>query len=503
MNQASRPARLGLLRMTARPIGALLLVLAGALALCAGLGFLASPEHGWDPEATKLGALNLLFSAAITATAGVIGLIASWGIPFKMGRREALFVVSTVWMGLGLFGAIPFVIGAQMSVPDAIFEAFSGVTTTGGTILTEIEGRLSAPLHLWRMATHWLGGLGIVVLFVALFPELGVGGKRLFQGEAAGPKTAGLSPRIRDTARHLWWIYVSITAAEVVALKLCGMPWFDAQANSLSTLGTGGFAIKNGSIGEYNSLSIDVVITAFMLMAGVNFSLFHRAKADGLKVFWQNPEFRLYLILFGSITAVISADLAMSGLAENTGEAIRHSSFQVAAIMTTTGFGTADFEQWSTVSKMLLLTLFFTGGCAGSTAGGMKLIRFLIILKVVVHEMRLAFRPSLVAPIRVGEQVVPEGVVRGTLAYALIFVATVGLTGITIAVLDPVDMTTAFMAALACVANVGPGLGAVGPTDNYAFFSDASKLVLSGAMLLGRLEFFSLLALFVPGFWRR
>lgn len=489
--------------MTARPIGALLLVLALALALCAGLGFLAMPEDGWDPEATKLGALNLLFSAVITATAGVIGLLASWGIPFKMGRREALFVVSMVWLSLGIFGAVPFAIGTEMSIPDALFEAFSGVTTTGGTILTEIEGSLSAPLHLWRMAAQWLGGLGIVVLFVALFPEMGVGGKRLFQGEAAGPTTAGLSPRIRDTARHLLWIYLSITAVAMVTLKLCGLPWFDALATSLSTLGTGGFAIKNASIGEYNSLSVSVAVTGFMLLAGTNFSLFHRARTEGMSVFWRNPEFRLYALLFLGISTVIAVDLSASGLADSAGNAVSYSTFQVAAIMTGTGFGTADFEQWSTLSKMLLVTLFFTGGCAGSTSGGMKLMRLLIIIKVIVHEMRLAFRPSLVAPVRVGDQVVPEGVVRGTMAYALLFLATVGITGITISFLDPVDMTTAFMAALACVANVGPGLGAVGPTDNYAFFSDASKLVLSGAMLLGRLEFFSLLALFVPGFWRR
>jgi trk system potassium uptake protein TrkH len=501
--QASGQARVGLLRMTSRPIGALLLVLALALTACAGLGHLALPEHGWDAQDTATGARHLLLSAGITAVAGGFGLLLSWGVSFKMGRREALFVVSMVWLSLGIFGAIPFVIGAGMSIPDALFEAFSGVTTTGGTILTEIEGSLSAPLHLWRMAAQWLGGLGIVVLFVALFPEMGVGGKRLFQGEAAGPTTAGLSPRIRDTARNLLWIYLSITAVAMVTLRVCGLPWFDALATSLSTLGTGGFAIKNGSIGEYNSLSVNVVVTGFMLMAGTNFSLFHRARTEGMSVFWRNPEFRLYGLLFLGISAVIALDLSTSGLADSAGDAVTYSTFQVAAIMTGTGFGTADFEQWSTVSKMLLVTLYFTGGCAGSTSGGMKLMRLLIIFKVIAHEMRLAFRPSLVAPVRVGDQVVPDGVVRGTMAYALLFLATVGLTAIVVSVLDPVDMTTAFMAALACVANVGPGLGAVGPTDNYAFFSDASKMVLSGAMLLGRLEFFSLLALFVPGFWRR
>jgi trk system potassium uptake protein TrkH len=502
LSQGRATPRLSLVRMTARPIGLILLVLAAQMLLCAWLGYLALPEDGWDSLATAAGADHMLTSAGVTGAAAVAFLVASLGVPFRIGRRESLFVVSTVWLGMGVFGAVPFVISSQMSVPDAIFEAVSGVTTTGGTVLTDIEGSLSAPLHLWRVATQWIGGLGIVVLFVALFPALGVGGKRLFQSEAAGPQADGLTPRIRDTAKTLWWVYLGLTLTEMVILRVCGLPWFDALAHSLSTLGTGGFSTKNASIAAYDMVSVEVVITVFMLLAGTNFALLHAARRGGWRVFTQNPEFRLYVLLFVGVTIVITMDL-FTREAVSIDTAVRQASFQVAAVMTTTGFGTADFEQWSTLSRLLLVGLFYCGGCAGSTAGGMKLIRMLIIGKAVLHEIRLGFRPSLVSPVRIGDQVVPDGVVRATLAYALIFVGTVGLGALALSALDTIDITTAWSASLACVANVGPGLGLVGPTDNYGMFSDGSKLVLSACMLLGRLEFFSLMALFVPGFWRR
>ena len=502
MSNLANGNQFSLIRITARPVGLLLLVLSGHMALCGTLGYLADPALGWDPDETKAGFDQMMLAAGVVLIPGVLSLLASWRVPVKLGRREALFVVSVIWIAMGIFGAVPFVFGAQMSWADALFEAFSGLTTTGATILPEIEDRLSAPLHMWRMGTHWLGGLGIVVLFVALLPGLGAGGKRLFQSEAAGPQAGGITPRIRDTAKALLWIFITFTVAELLILKMVGLPWFDAVIHSFSTLGTGGFSIKNGSIGEYNSLAVEMVILVFMLLAGTNFGLFHRARTEGLSVFRTSQEFRLYTILFGGMTLLISADMLMNAT-HGLGDALRYSSFQVVAIMTGTGFGTQDFEQWSTVSRTLLLMLFFCGGMAGSTTGGMKLIRIMIILKVVVHEIRIGFRPNLVAPIRLGDSPVAENIVRSTLAYALIFVGTVIMGATIVAALDPVDLTTAMMASLACVANVGPGLGAVGPTDNYGFFSDASKIVLSFCMLLGRLEFFSLLSLFVPGFWRR
>ena len=502
MNEPASGRHYALARMTARPLGLLLLVLAAAIAACGGLGFLADPELGWDPEATARDFEHMLRSAAITAVAAVPFLLASWRVPVRLGRREALFVVSTIWIAMGLFGAIPFVMGAEMSWADALFEAISGLTTTGATILTDIEGRLSAPLHMWRMATHWLGGLGIVVLFVALMPGWGVGGKRLFQSEAAGPQTSGISPRIRDTAKTLLIIYCSITAVLIIALWLAEMPLFDAVTHAFSTIATGGFSLKNGSVGEYNNLAIELTILTGMLLAGTNFELFHRAKSEGKRVFWASHEFRVYTLLVAGATLLITSDMILNAT-HGLGDALRYSSFQVVAIMTGTGFGTADYEEWSTLSRSLLLMLYFCGGMAGSTTGSMKLIRIMIIVKVVVHEIRIGIRPTLVEPIRLGGSPVAESVVRGTLAYALIFVGTVVIGAMIVAALDPVDLTTALMASLACVANVGPGLGAVGPTENYGFLSDASKLVLSFCMLLGRLEFFSLLSLFAPSFWRR
>lgn len=491
-----------LIRMTARPLGLLLLVLSASIAACGALGFLADPALGWDPEETAQDFEHMLRSAVITAVAAIPFLLASWRVPVRLGRREALFVVSTIWVAMGLFGSIPYVLGANMSLADALFEAFSGLTTTGATILDDIEGRLSAPLHMWRMATHWLGGLGIVVLFVALMPGWGVGSKRLFQSEAAGPQTGGISPRIRDTAKTLLVIYCSFTVAIIGALWAAEMPLFDAVTHSFSTIATGGFSIKNGSVGEYNNLAIELTILVGMLLAGTNFALFHRFKTEGHSVFWATPEFRVYVLLVAGATLLISADMLINAT-HGLGDALRYSSFQVVAIMTGTGFGTADYEQWSTLSRSLLLMLYFCGGMAGSTTGSMKLIRIMIIVKVVLHEIRLGFRPTLVAPIRLGGSTVADTVVRGTLAYALIFVATVVVGAMAVAALDPVDLTTALMASLACVANVGPGMGAVGPTDNYGFFSDTSKVILSFCMLLGRLEFFSLLSLFVPSFWRR
>ncbi len=482
-----------MLRTAAKPSGKLLLVLAVCMALCALVG----PLTG-----SLLGSLQMLIAAAVCAG---FGALASWigrDLPGRIGRREALIIVSLSWLSCGIFGGLPFVIGAHFTPWDAFFEAVSGFTTTGATILPEVEQRLNAPLHLWRMATHWLGGLGIVVLFVALFPALGVGGRHLFRTEAPGPATEGLAPRIRETASVLWKVYVALTALQVSMLMVAGMGWFDALVHSLSTLGTGGFSTRNASVGAFDSLPIELVITLFMLVAGSNFSLFYESVNGGVKVFRDNPEFKFYIGLFLAVTAAITLDIHGS-VHDGIGDSLRYASFQVAAIMTTTGYGTDDFNQWPVFSQTLLVVLYFFGGSAGSTAGGMKLIRILIIFKLILTEIRRGYRPALVAPVRVGNHVVSTPVVVETLAFAVVFMLTVGITGIIVALLDPVDLTTAFMASLACVSNVGPGLAMVGPTENFGFLSPGSKVVLSFAMLLGRLEFFAVLALLVPGFWRR
>ena len=491
----SRPvtrARVPVHRAVARPVGGLLLVLAFFMALCA----VASPLMG-----TNEGLLAMLGSATICATTGGALNLYGRGVKPSIGRKEGFVFVAITWLATCTFGALPFVIETGMSPIDAFYEAVSGFTTTGSTILPVIEDRLSPAVHMWRLSTHWLGGLGIVVLFVALFPALGVGGRHLFRTESPGPSSQGLAPRIRDTASVLWRVYLLLTLVEVVLLRLVGMPLFDAVGHALSTMGTGGFSTRNGSIADYNSVGVDVVITVFMVIAGSNFALYYEARKRGLKAFWRNTEFRVYLGIFALVSLVIAFDIWRT-VHPNALQAVRYSAFQVAAIMTTTGFGTDDFEQWPALSQCLLVMLYFIGGSAGSTAGGMKVIRIVIMARLIKIELNRGTRPALVAPVRVGQHVVSTPTVLETAAFMAVFVGTVLGGGIVVALMEGTDLVTALMASLSCVANVGPGLGEVGPTDNFGWLHGGTKLFLSLLMLLGRLEFFALLVLFTPSFWK-
>ncbi len=483
-----------LLRAAARPVAGTLLVLAIAMVACAALAGLHGGPRG-------VGALA--GSAALTALVALaLRRLAPRDAP-EPGRREALVIVAAAWLACGVFGGLPFVLGAGLSPVDALFEAVSGFTTTGATILPEIADRLSHPLHLWRVATHWLGGLGIVVVFVALFPTLGVGGRHLFRTEAATSSHGGAkTPRIRDTARVLLRVYVLLTAVEAALLVAVGLHPFDALVHSLSTLGTGGFSNRNGSVGEFGSPAAEVVITVFMLLAGTSFGLFHDAARRGPRVFWRSVELRAYLGIFAAASLLVALDLALQA-ARAPLTALRESTFQVASILTTTGFGTADYEAWPALSQVVLLLLFLLGGCSGSTAGGMKIIRLLVILQAARQEVARSWRPGLVPVVRVGRATVPEDVVREALLIGAMYAGCTLAGGLLVALLDGVDPVTALSASLACATNVGPGFGAVGPTDHFGALSAASKLVLTLSMLLGRLEFLSLLALFSPRFWRR
>lgn len=449
-----------------------------------------------------LTALPLVWAAVLTAAVGA--LLAWFGgrEQSRIGRREALVVVASSWFAACLFGGLPFVFGAAMTPWDAFFESSSGFTTTGATILSDIEGRLTPPLHLWRTLTHWLGGLGIVVLFVALFPALGVGGKHLFRSESAGPQGDGLAPRIRETASAMWRVYATLTAILTLLLLIAGMNGLEALSHAFSTMGTGGFSTRNTSIASFNSLPIELIITLFMILAGTNFGLFYEATRKGPKVIWNNAEFRAYIGIIVVATVIVAVDIGFSAHA-GFGEALRFASFQVVAIITTTGFGTDDWEQWPVLAQMVLLSLYFFGGSAGSTAGGIKIIRLLIVLRAIQGEIRRGFRPTLIAPVRVGNQVVVPHVVAESLAFIVVFFITVLVGALLVATFDPVTLDTAMIASLACVANVGPGFSMVGPTEDFGFLSAPSKIVLSLCMLLGRLEFFTLLALLVPSFWRR
>ena len=417
-----------------------------------------------------------------------------------MYRREALAVVGLGWLLIGVFGALPFYLGnAFASFVDAYFETVSGFTTTGATVFTDIE-TVPNSLLLWRMTTHWLGGMGIIVLFVAIFPQLGVGAKQMFRSEVPGPITEGLRPKIKETALALWRIYALLTLLATVLLMLCGMSFFEALCHAFATLATGGYSTKNASIGHYDSVAVDVVITVFMFLAGINFTLYYLVMRGRFQAFWRNGEFRVYL----AITVVVSLLIALD-IHDRHGEflqALRYASFQTVAILTTTGFGTDNFDAYPPFSKLLLVCLMFVGGCAGSTAGGMKISRLMVVFKVAYQETYRVFRPQVRMSVRIGRSVINEEIVRSILVFFSSFVALFALGSVFMAALG-LDIVTASTSVAACLGNIGPGLARVGALENYAHIPAIGKVFLSFCMMLGRLELGTLLVLLVPDFWRR
>ncbi len=441
-----------------------------------------------------------------------------------MGRREALLLVSSSWFVGAMVSSLPFLLWARMdaeenhpfqSLVNCFFESMSGLTTTGATILTDIS-TIPAPLLFWRAMIQWLGGLGIVVLFVAVLPSLGVGGKKLFRVEAPGPEPEGVRPHIRETARVLWLIYVCLTLVEIVAYKFAGLQWFDASCHALTTLATGGFSTQNASIGGYDSRLVSIITIIFMVLAGANFGLYYAAVKGKLKVIWSDPEFRLYIFLLvgGSSVVIFSLlgsgqPLAMSnGTLEvaTTSEVITQGVFTVVSQQTTTGFATSDFDTWPCVAKGVLLMLMFVGGCAGSTGGGIKVIRIWVAMKVLMSELERAFRPNVVRPLKVGKSTIDPELKLATVAYVLgvIVLFTIGAGALMVfeSGNPDCDITTAATASIATICTVGPGLAKVGVLENYAWFTDASKLLLCVLMAIGRLEIFAVLVLISPRFWR-
>lgn len=404
-------------------------------------------------------------------------------------------------------GAHPF-----NAFTNCYFEAMSGLTTTGATILTEI-GSVPPSLLLWRALTHWLGGLGIVVLFVAVLPSLGAGGKKLFRVEAPGPQPEGVRPHIAETARVLWLIYVGLTVVQTVCLRLAGMSWFDAVCHTFATLATGGFSTMDTSLGGYTSSVINIVTIVFMVLAGVNFGIYYNLFRRRFGSVWRDPELRLYLLLLVVASTVVTISIIDRPMTLTTGDqlppgvatALEHGVFQVVSIQTTTGFCTADFNRWPFVAQAVLVLLMFVGGSAGSTAGGIKVIRVWIMLKVMAAEIERSFRPNVVRPLKIGAGGISPELRLATLAYVLgaILIFAGGAFFIMVIERHP-DMTfvTAAGASAATFFNVGPGLGAVGAVENYSWMSPASKTLLSLLMALGRLELFAIVVLFVPRFWR-
>ncbi|GAB4259615.1 MAG: TrkH family potassium uptake protein [Deferrisomatales bacterium] len=481
---------MNLLALT-RVLGALALFLGGVL-------LLPLPLSLWDADGAHAGFLGA------AAASGVLGgglLAATRGTRPELTHREGFAVVTLGWALYGVLGALPFVLSGWIpSFVDALFEALSGFTTTGATILTDIEA-LPRSLLLWRAATHWLGGMGIIVLSLAILPMLGVGGMQLFRAEVPGPTADRLSPRIQDTAKVLWGVYVGLTAAEVALLMAGGMGAFDAVCHAFATMATGGFSTRNASVAAFGSAYVDGVITLFMYLAGVNFALHHAVLAGKAFKAVRSEELRVYTGIALGATAVL--------MVANWGEVyadafdnLRYSAFQAVSILTTTGFGTADYEGWPIVCQVLLVLLMFIGGSAGSTGGGMKVSRVLLIVKHAGVQVWGLIHPRGVRRVKLDGRPVPDGVLQGILGLFALYLLVTGGGALGMAALG-MDPVTSVASVVACVGNIGPGLGEVGPVDNYAHLPQAGKALLTFCMLLGRLEIFTVLAVFFPSAWRR
>ncbi len=441
-----------------------------------------------------------LVSALVAGLSGALLTYLGRGAA-EVYRREGILIVAGGWVLASIFGALPYLVTGTFTHPiDALFESASGFTTTGASLLTDIESA-GRGILFWRSFTQWLGGMGIIVLFVALLPELGPGARFLYKLEVPGPSAEALQPRIHDTAGILWKIYLMFTGAETVLLMAAGLDLYDALTHTFSTLSTGGFSPRNASVAAFDSVWVELIIILFMLLAGANFSLYYGMRKRRGWNLLRDAEFRLYMLLVAGFTLVVTADLLRRDAYEAPGRALLDSAFQVSSILTTTGFATADFDGWPVLSRMLLVVLMFVGGCAGSTAGSMKVMRMVIGVKSALREVRLIFSPNSVLSVFVGGKTVPDPVVRSVAGFFILYLSSWGVGALLLSISGP-DLVTSATAAAATLGNIGPGLGAVGPVANYAFFDAPDKALMVLLMWLGRLEIYSIAALFTRSFWR-
>ncbi len=442
---------------------------------------------------------GLALAVLITATGGLL-LIWCGKTSESIGIREGFAVVAGAWGSASLFGALPyFLTQTTYGVIDSLFESISGLTTTGATVI-RVLGEVPEPVLLWRSMTQWLGGMGIIVLFIVLLPQLGAGAFHLFKAEVAGPIAGRVVPHIRDTAGALWKIYLLLTTVQISMLILAGMPFFDALNYSLSTISTGGFSPKDAGIRQYDSPVIETILTVFIIIGGANFTLYYLAWSRGVKRIFADTEVRVYLLIIAGATCLIAANLAMS-IEQPLLPAFRDALFQVSSLMTSTGFVTADFDQWPPLSRIVLFLLMFVGGCAGSTAGAIKVSRLLILYKQGWAELRKVIHPRVVTSIQLDNKALDPAVVTAVSQFFFIYMLLFAIGVLLMAGIgmQPFDA----MGAVACaLGNVGVGFGVVGPTTSFADVAPSGKLVLSLCMLLGRLELVTLLVFLRAEFWR-
>ena len=412
-------------------------------------------------------------------------------------RIEGLAIVAATWLVIAHCAAIPYV-WAGMGFVDALFESMSGLTTTGATVMVDFAD-FGRGIFFWRSLTQWLGGMGVIALFVAVLPRLAIGGRELFFAEAPGITDEKLTPQLRQTALVLWRLYVALTAVQVAALLLAGMSLFDAVCHSLTTMAAGGFSPHPLSIAGYGSAAIDWIITAFMFIAGANFAVMYHAVRGRPGTLARDEELRAY----AGIVLVASAGLTIFLLRDGLGpaDAIRHAAFQVVSILTTTGFASADFQLWSDQAKMVLFLLMFIGGCAGSAGGGPKVVRHVLMARYTLRELTRVLHPRAVLPVKLGGRVVPEPILAAVQVFMLFYLLTFSV-GVAVVIALGADLLTGITATIACLGNIGPGFNAVGPMANFAGLHPISKIVLTMEMWIGRLEVLTVLVFFRPEVWR-
>lgn len=470
------------------------------LVLLVGLALAASWGLSWlldDPVSARQ-ALGISALAAFAA-GGLIHL-ATRG-HYDLTWRDGIAVGTFGWLAVSVFGALPYVLSGAIRDPvAALFEAVSGFTTTGASVIAEVEP-VAKGILLWRALTHFLGGMGVLVLCVAILPFLGTGGMRLYRAEVAGPSKDRLTPRITSTAKLLWMVYVLLCAVEIVLLRLGGMSWFDSVCHSFATIATGGFSTRSVSIAAYNSLYIEIVLTVFMLIGATNFALHYRAMRGEKPGYLRNAEFRFFLGAWLIACAIVTFNTWRT-VYPDLGSALRNSVFSVTSLSTTTGFATADFDRWPATSKLVLLVAMVFGGCVGSTAGGVKHMRILVTFKKIICQTKVFMHPNAVVQVKMDGQAIDDKDVGEILGYVTLYIIALAAASVILSSFTR-DMVSAVSAVIATTGGVGPGLGLVGPLQNYATIPAGGKAVLILCMLFGRLEFYTLLALLFPSFWKK
>ena len=480
-------------------VGILLILLSGILLIPLAVSLFyadpALPGHRTP--------LTAFLSSCIAS--GVTGFILWKFLPSgieKLREREGFVIVGLSWIIITFFGALPFYLtGVCPEFVDAYFESMSGFTTTGASVLGNIDS-LPHGILFWRNLMQWLGGMGIIILSLAIFPALGIGSFQLFKAEIPGGATVErMKPRLAETAKVLWKSYVVLTLAEVILLKVGGMGLFDAICHTFSTVATGGFSPHQGSVGHFNNLYFETVIMLFMFLGGMNFALHYHLIQGNIKVVFQNPEFRFYVSMIVIAVVVTTLGLAYAD-GGNLEHAFRRAAFNVVSINTTTGYATDDFNQWPDYLRIMMVVIMMVGGCSGSTSGSFKIIRVIILFKVILRELQKLIHPRAVVRIKVGQKPLPPDYVMNVVALAGLFLGLTVVGFIALAWMG-VDLTTALSASVACLFNIGPGMGLVGPAADYSSLPEGGKWILVLWMLMGRLEIFGILLLFLPMTWRK